>query len=141
MLRAAPPWISLAVVVPTSNFASNWMTCFSGCSGEIGLVGLVSGIFSRKLGRNPFKSSGSADEPPSQTSSMSAKAKAAATATADKARRLSATASQKARDARHSMTGAKLDPSAPARVGFVGVSRDRKLVAHAQDDEDPRTKG
>ena len=41
-------------------------------------------IFSRKLGRNPFKSSGSADAAdaaPSQTqASMSAKAKAAATA-------------------------------------------------------------
>ena len=101
-------------------------------------------IFSRKLGRNPFKSSGStdaagsadaADEP---KQSMSAKAKAAAASATDKARRLSATASQKARDARHSITGSKLDPSAPARVGFVGVSRDRKLVAHAQDDEDPR---
>ena len=58
-------------------------------------------IFSRKLGRNPFKSSGStdaagsteaADEP---KQSMSAKAKAAASAASDKVRRLSATASQK----------------------------------------------
>ena len=62
-------------------------------------------IFSRKLGRNPFKSSGSTDAADEPKQSMSAKAKAAATATADKARRLSATASQKARDARHSITG------------------------------------
>lgn len=111
--------------------------------------------FSRKLGFNPFKSSGSAAEPSTPSSSsageprptlgarasfmgsqLNASAKAAANKASDKARRLSATASLKAREARHSLAGAKLDPTAPARVGFVGVSRDRTLISWAEDDQE-----
>mmetsp|Transcript_23799 Transcript_23799/g.71393 ORF Transcript_23799/g.71393 Transcript_23799/m.71393 type:complete len:309 (+) Transcript_23799:217-1143(+) len=91
-----------------------------------------------KLPRNPFRSQSSTDSAAADAkkSSASDQISAAATKAAERARAASTAASQKARELARQASAPRVDASAPVRVGFLGVSRDRKLLVWARDGED-----